>query len=292
MSATLSVGEKGSVGVDFNILSADLFANWNDPSTIMARSLEAYRQAGNKREAYDTIIQKAMDGLHPNKRSEVQGFSNEFKKSQETILAQRDSFAGSNPNDPRIREFDKALEDNVMIYTAKVIEARGMKLQGAYATFGLSGLAFGLSAARVNTHASLDGINQGAGLIESKINQREVTEAEINRALQQIGIVNNNGTYMKDGQLVFSLKENEVVSWSVDQVVGMKEKYITATATIHNKVTKETKTIPLKIDNKDIRNTVIENNSKAIADALLKARTSRSQSQKANMRSFQEAASR
>ena len=51
------MGNRGRVGVDLNLLSARIFANWNDPKAVIGNALTAYRSAENPRLGVEYVVQ-------------------------------------------------------------------------------------------------------------------------------------------------------------------------------------------------------------------------------------------
>lgn len=291
-----SVGEKGSAGVDVNLGSIDIFANWDDASTIIGRGLTVYRQSADKRTASEKIVEqaeKAIGNVKKEKLEVVENISREFVRAQDRLLDQRDTMMNDNLEDPRIKELDAILENNVMIYVAKVLQERGMRLQGAYVSAGLSSVVFGVSLASVGTHATESGLNRGAGRIEARINRREVTQEEIDAKLADMGITREGNSYVqttteKDARgksqsvqkELFTLRENEVVSWNVDRVVDFRSVNWYATATIINTKTGATEK-QITIKNPEATNEAVENNSAALVSAIQNIKTRGNREQRA-----------
>ncbi len=275
------VGNRGRVGVDLNLLSARIFANWNDPKAVIGNALTAYRSAENPRLGVEYVVQateKEIERVNPKKRHTVQNISREFSAAQSLLIDQRNRFADQNPEDPRIEKIDQQLENNMAVYIGKVMEAQGMKLQGVGLDLSYNSLAFVVSAAGVNVHTPDASLNKGAAQVEATVNQKEASQEEVDTLLGEYKISKHeDGSYYQDGkQVVRAPKENERIVWNLQEYVYPTSSELQATATIVDKNTnRPLETIQLQNQNTEVKNEVIDANSSQVAQELRKIRSGR-----------------
>ena len=198
----------------------------------------AFAKTPDTAQATENLIQKATDstkGLKPEKQAHIKTLSDEFRRNTQQLVAQRDKIAQTNPEDPRVDAFNKAIDQNVMIYMAKVIQEKGLQLQGIYASFGLTSLTFGLSAAKINTYGSVKNVSEGGAKIESEINLKEVSLEEVHKKLAKFGIERREDGFYDGDKLLISVDQNQEVGWDIRDLAYIEKATLKATIKIREK---------------------------------------------------------
>lgn len=168
----------------------------------------------------------------------------------------------------------------------------------------MSGLAFGVSAAKINTSYSSDKINLGAAELEARANQREINQAELESKLTSVGIIKN-----PDGSFSQKVTENgkevlkkisqapnadQKVIWNIEEVVTDKNAYIKKATPkiVPISSPEQTITTVIRLDNREISNEYITKNSQKIVDSIQNIKLKGSPAQKNDLKELQQAASK
>jgi hypothetical protein len=130
----------------------------------------------------------------------------------------------------------------------------------------------GLSASRVDTSASFDGLKVETGSIEAELlGGKAISQKELNAYLTQMKItkVDEKEEYLQDGKPLVSAPEGQKVQWTITEVVTDKTRIVRATP---NFVSASYKVRPTLVRT-EAKNTYFENNADKVADFIWDLRT-------------------
>lgn len=235
MSAKYIIGPNGkSVALNFDLVGVTGEVNWNDKAARIDVAQTHFNAVPDKRKAYQQVIQliearlpserngDKLTGEDRAKNEAISKLTQHYVRMQETALAQ-----AKTPEDKQ-RIYQKMME-NTKQYAAAVEDVNGMQLKGAYAQIGLSGLAVGLAANKVEISATDAGVNKGSASIEAKLNGAEtISDATLELFLKQAKVERNaEGQYVINGKPLV-VPEGKQVQWSFERLFYMDSYSITA----------------------------------------------------------------
>ena len=155
----------------------------------ISNRLEYFKKAEDKVQATSDLITKIesqlkdsfgkkLDKKEQAKLDAVVTLGASYKESQAKLLALPASDART-----------EALNQNTLIYLSKVEALRGFQLKGLFATANTVGFMAGLSASRVDTSASFDGLKVDAGRMEAEVlGGKTISQEKLDAYLKQMKI--------------------------------------------------------------------------------------------------------